>query len=104
MPLVQLRAIQKAKGRVERAIAQGYFLVQVDEAVFFSKRNTKQHWAPKGSPLKVPTFFSNQGYKAVCAAINHEHGFLCQIMADKAFNQEDMVEFLELIQERSPPR
>jgi hypothetical protein len=89
---------------VEKAEAEGYFVLQLDEACFTDGSHNRKHYAPIGDPIKCVSFFANQGYRAVCAAIHPELGLVWRETISKPFTQWTIDNFLRCVRAALPDK
>jgi hypothetical protein len=99
---VQEEALATLKAEVEAAEAEGYLVLQLDEALFTDGTHHRKHFAPVGDPIKVSSFYNNQGYRAVCVAIHPELGLVWRETIDGPFTQWTIDLFLRRVRAALP--
>lgn len=99
---VQRELLEKLKADVEAAEAEGYMVVQIDEACFTDGTHHRRHFAPIGDPIKVISFYANQGFRCVCAAIHPELGILWRQTINCGFTQWTIDLFLRGLRSALP--
>ena len=90
----QLEAVQ---ARVIALASDNYYVVQLDEACFSSKKNDRRHWAPAGKPIEIREKYVALPQIKVCAGICRSTGLVATMFSEKAFTGADLVTMLGLI-------
>ncbi len=98
----QQELLDRVRSRLGELTSQGYEILQIDESVFSTKQYNHKCWAPVGNPVTTHSKWNWKEYICSIAAISVEHGMVHYHCKPKAYDREDVLDFLRSIRAMHP--